>query len=270
MIVGPAGMDSPTPSLTPSATGVDFLPLETTQAPPPLPKKSLGMKKTHTRVQAPPPTTPMVFGVATTSPTTRRTYRRQTCSKADGGGLTLAEGAAKKKMKKAKVVPRPRPAPRLATLVAPAVTAPARAAAAVGNKSRGHQVLDEMSTSSKMNTAEFIASLESLSTVGLDELNYDSLVERSSKPLYGKLVVAEGVVLMVVAEEVVLMVLADGVMEVMMLVVVAERMAVVMVVDRMVKLISLPTTSFQWWWPRRWRCMPNVGSIHNIYMLYVW
>jgi hypothetical protein len=78
-------MGSSAPFLTPPATGVGFSPPETTHAPPLLPK-SLGMKKTH-RVQAPPPTAPMVSGVATASPATaHRTYRRQTGSKADGGG----------------------------------------------------------------------------------------------------------------------------------------------------------------------------------------
>nr|XP_020152872.1 mucin-7-like [Aegilops tauschii subsp. strangulata] len=138
----PARMDSPAPSLTPPATGAGFSPQEITHAPPPAPKKSLGMKKPI--ASKPPPTAPMAFGVATASPATE--LRPRAASTGDkparkSTAAVLAEAAAKKMMKKAKAAPRFGPTPRAATPVAPTSTAPARAAAAAGNKHHGCQVL---------------------------------------------------------------------------------------------------------------------------------
>ncbi|KAE8812976.1 Lysosomal Pro-X carboxypeptidase [Hordeum vulgare] len=126
----------------------------------------------------------MAFGLATAFPTAARRpgvapAGAKRVRKLTAAASVLTEATVKKKMKKAKGAPCPRLAPRAATLTAPTASASARAVPTAGKKKRGHQVLDEMPTSAQMNTAKFLASLQSSSVVGLDELNYDSFWDHS-------------------------------------------------------------------------------------------
>ena len=141
----PAEMYSLDPSATSPATVARNDPRAAACA-----EEKLGDKKVHW-VQASAPTARMVFSVATASsaragrlpaaPTGGKQSRKPTAA-----ASALAEAAAKKKMKKTAAAPRPKPTPRAATPAPPTATAPARVAAAVGNKNRGRQVLDEMPT----------------------------------------------------------------------------------------------------------------------------
>ncbi|XP_044969879.1 uncharacterized protein LOC123429984 [Hordeum vulgare subsp. vulgare] len=106
------------------------------------------------------------------TPPSRHGYQRKMGSRAVATAAALVEAAAKKKTKKTAAMPHPKATPRATTSAAPMAIAPTRAAAAVGNKKCDRRVLDEMPTRVEMNTTGFLTSLESLATVGLDELNY--------------------------------------------------------------------------------------------------
>lgn len=110
---------------------------------------------------------PAPVGLPPAAPAGAKRARKPTAA-----ASALAEVAAMKKKKKAT-----RPAARAPSPATPTATAPARPAGTAGNKGRGRQVLDEMPTSAEMNMAEFLVSLESSHTLGLEDLNYDSVFD---------------------------------------------------------------------------------------------